>query len=445
MVRMSARPVARVGFRLALSLLVLCLALPPSPAGAQTPTQAMSLVSRRHSDSLAGNGNSNWPSVSADGRFVAFESSASDLVQTDSNSRSDIFLRDMDTGITEMVASGSQSSSTPAISPNGRFVAFVSSAPDLVAGDTNNASDVFLYDAELDFFHRVSLSSSGAQANGHSHSPSVASNGTVAFASSASNLVTSDGNSYEDIFVHRLDDASTTRISRSTAGGAPNNHSGEPVIGGGGGHVAYYSMATNLVVGDTNGRSDIFVWDAASETTELVSRSATGGGADEGSYTPAITPDGRYVAFTSAAGNLVTGDSNGKFDIFVRDTVLDATELISVDLGGMAPNAHSSGRPSISDDGRFVAFSSSASSLVVDDTNLSSDVFVRDRSRDATERVSVTSEGGQAAGNSSAGMISARGRHVVFPSGAALISWDQNGSQSDIYRWDGLSTGFFEE
>jgi Tol biopolymer transport system component len=403
-------------------------------ADAASAVPSVRLISRRFLDGRGGNGSSSWASISEDRRYVAFSSSASNLVPEgqDTNQRADVFVFDWTTATTTKITAGSHSSSYPAISPNGRFITFVSASPDLVPGDTNNRTDVFLYDRSDGSTKRVSVNSQGDQSNGHSDSPWVSSNGDVVFMSSASNLVSSDGNNFEDIFLHRVTTGVTTRISASTSGGAPNNYSGEPRITGNGNFVTYYSTASNLVSTDSNGRSDIFVWEANSGTTSLVSMPNGGGHANGDSYTPAISEDGRYVAFASLAGNLVSGDGNSYFDVFVRDRGAGVTTRVSVTTNGTSPNSSSSGRTGISQDGRYVTYSSGASNLVPGDTNLLSDVFVHDLQEGVTTRVSMTSGGEQIAATSSGQMLSPDGQFVVFETSARLVTDDQNG-ETDVY------------
>jgi Tol biopolymer transport system component len=214
----------------------------------------------------SGNADSAYPSISADGRFVAFMSNASDLVAGDTNGASDIFVRDTQTGTTLAATVdpnwiiGNQGSSNPSISASGRYVAFASTATNLVLGDTNGASDVFVRDMQSLTFSLASVDSSGVQAQGGSSASSLSSDGRfVAFISDASNLVPGDTNGHLDVFVHDNQSGSTTRVSAVSSEGNGDSHS--PSISTGGSLVAFWSNATNLVSGDTNGFSDVFFYD----------------------------------------------------------------------------------------------------------------------------------------------------------------------------------------
>jgi Tol biopolymer transport system component len=213
---------------------------------------------------------------------------------------------------------------------------------------------------------------------------------------------------------------SLERVSLSTDGVEANGPSARPALSDNGRFVAFESGATNLVVGDSNGVPDIFLRDLYARTTTQVSLTAVGGLADGGSYAPAISADGRYVAFESDASNLVSYDTNGVRDIFVKDVETGTVMRVSVSSSGEpadAPAFH----PAINADGRFVAFHSSASNLVPDDTNGMTDVFVHDRDTGETTRVSITSTGEQGDFGSLDPAISADGRHVAFLSSASNL------------------------
>jgi Tol biopolymer transport system component len=207
--------------------------------------------------------------------------------------------------------------------------------------------------------------------------------------------------------------------------------------------VAFSSLASNLVPVDANGTYDVFVRDRQSGTTELVSVDSNAVQGNGDSDVPAISGDGRFVAFTSFASNLVTGDTNGFGDVFVHDRQGGTTVRVSVDSTGEQGNGESGFlRPAISADGRFVAFHSLASNLVALDTNGTEDVFVHDRQSGTTERVSLDSAGVQGNNGSFSASLSANGRYVTFDSVATnLVPGDTNGSQ-DIFIHDRDATGF---
>src|SRR5205814_1263965 len=190
----------------------------------------------------------------------------------------------------------------------------------------------------------------------------------VAFAAWARNLAPGDTNGFGDVFVHDRGTGVTERLSVDGAGTEANDTIHQPAISADGRFVAFVSAATNLVPGDTNGLSDVFVHDRRTRRTERVSVDSAGTQADGASASPALSADGRFVAFSSSATNLVPGDTNGQADVFVHDRRTGTTERVSVDSAGTGANGWSE-RPSISADGRFVAFCSYATNLVPRDTN----------------------------------------------------------------------------
>ncbi len=387
--------------------------------------------------------------VSADGRYVAFMSCAANLVPGDTNATWDIFLRDRLNGATERLSvstGGAQGNGYCglygiSISPDGRYVAFESEASNLVPGDTNGTADIFVRDRLNGVTERVSVATGGTQGNSNSWYPSISADGRyVAFTSLATNLVPGDTNGTWDIFVHDRQSGATERVSVATGGAQGNSASGIPSISRNGRYVAFESMASNLVPGDTNNFQDVFVRDLRSGTTERVSV-ATGGTQSSGNAGWAsISSDGRYVAFNSTAADLVPGDTNGAWDDFVHDRLSGTTERVSVATGGAQGDGYS-GIASISGDGRYVAFMSGASNLVPGDVGYE-DVFVRDRLNGTTELVSFATGGAQAHGNSEIPSISPDGRYVAFRSEARdLVPGDSNGF-GDVFLHDRAATGF---
>src|SRR4028119_2147177 len=398
---------------------------------------------------VQGNRYSVKSSISGDGRFVAFTLQQSifriGAPNNNINNSDDIFVRDLLTNTTTRVSvdsagnPGNDSSVNPSISADGRFVAFHSGATNLVPGDTNNNDDIFLRDLSTNTTTRVSVDSAGNQGNEFSGDPSISGDGRfVAFASGATNLVPGGTNNEEDIFVRDLSTNTTTLVSVSSSGDRANDYSSFPSISANGRFVTFYSFATNLAPGDTNDSRDIFVRDLLTNTTTLVSASSNGEIANRGSIRGSISADGRFVAFSSLASNLVPGDTNNSFDIFVRDTLTNTTTRVSVDSAGNQGNGGSD-NPSISADGRFVAFTSVASNIVPGDTNNTSDIFVRDRLTNTTTRVSVDSAGNQGNFFSGSASISADGRFVAFSSNSSnLVPGDPN-NRDEIFVRD-LST-----
>jgi Tol biopolymer transport system component len=388
-----------------------------------------------------GNAHSSRPSISADGRIVAFISESSNLVPDDSNLSFDVFVHDRATLTTSRVSvdsagvEGNTESAYPSISVDGRFIAFSSIASNLVAGDTNQTWDVFVHDRVTAVTERVSVDSAGLEGNSVSVDPSISSDGRfVAFRSLASNLVGGDTNRHTDIFVHDRATGTTCRVSVSSEGSQGNAHSMWPAITPDGRFVAFASESWNLVPADTNQTWDVFVHDRAIGTTERVSVGGAGQQANSQSFNPSISMDGRFVAFVSYASNLVAGDSNRSGDVFVRDREAGVTERVSVSSTGLESDALSF-TPAISADGRFVAFRSEAARLVAGDTNDRSDVFVHDRSTGTITRASVDSEGAQAVEESSGPSLSANGRFLAFANLASnLVAGDTKGTWDVFVR-----------
>lgn len=395
---------------------------------------------------LQSNSDSSTPALSANGKVVAFESDATNLVAGDTNLRRDIFVHDLTTGKTKRVSVNSvgtqadRSSFSPALSANGKVVTFESDATNLVAGDTNNAPDIFVHDLRTGKTERVSVDSVGLQGNGSSGNPALSANGKmVAFHSAASNLVGGDSNGTFDIFVHDRETGVTERVSVDSAGTQSNGGSFNPALSTNGQVVAFQSAAANLVAGDTNGRSDIFVHDRKLGTRVRVSVDSNGMQGNGHSAVPALSANGKVIAFRSVADNLVTGDSNGFMDIFVHDRKTGETERVSVHSAGTQSNGESFS-PVLSANGQVVAFESRADNLVAGDTNGTADIFVHDRKTGLTERVSVDSLGTQSNGRSFSSVLSASGTVIAFESEATnLVAGDTNG-RTDIFVHD-LTTG----
>ena len=377
--------------------------------------------------------------ISADGRYVAFWSLAPDLVEDDTNGVADVFVRDRETGTTERISVSSsgeeadRESRDPSISADGRYVAFWSHATNLVDGDTNLRADAFVHDRDTDAVVRVSVSSGGAQTSNHSFFPTISADGRfVAFESEAPELVAGDGNGVGDIFVRDLQTAATERVSLDSAGAEADGESALAAISPDGRYVAFESVATDLVANDTNGDRDIFVRDRQTGATEMVSVDTAGVLGNGESRAPALSADGRFVVFESAATNLVPTDTNASRDVFLRDRDESVTQRVSVGIGGSQANDDSL-NPSISGDGRFVTFTSLATNLVPGDTNIADDVFLRDRQASVTERASVASSGLQANGQSADGSISADGSRIVFTSDASFLQAGDTNDAFDVF------------
>jgi Tol biopolymer transport system component len=391
------------------------------------------------SSGIEANNVSKNPSISKDGRYVAFSSDASNLVAGDANGEPDIFVHNRNAGDTTRVnvtSSGIEAnndSSASSISADGRYVAFESDANNLVAGDANGTSDIFVHDRSTGDTTRVSVASSGIEANDYSYHPSISADGRcVAFSSSASNLVTGDTNGRPDIFIHDRKTGKTTRVSVTSSGIETKSDSYDPSISADGRCVAFESTASNLVTGDTNGSTDIFIHDRNTGETARVSVASSGIEANHHNADPSISADGRYVAFSSSASNLVAGDTNGRTDIFIHDRNTGETTRVSVASSGIEANDNSFD-PSISADGRYLAFVSYAGNLVAGDANGESDIFVHDRNTGETARVSVASSGIEANDYSSDPSISADGRYLAFQSGASNLVAEDTNEETDIF------------
>ena len=426
--------------------LALTLGLALFAAGADT-SASPGTTTRVSVDSSGGqaDGQSVTPAISGDGRFVAFLSAASNLVTGDTNSFNDVFLHDRESGATIRVnvsSQGAEANAEPgstgiAISGDGRFVAFDHPASNLVAADTNGVDDVFVHDRQTGVTERVSVDSAGGQSSGESFGPSISADGRfVAFRSDASNLVAGDSNGLPDVFVHDRQSGATARISQASGGDQSNGASSADAISADGRFVAFTSLASNLVAGDTNGFADVFAHDLQTGETTRVS---VGSGATQGnqdSYRGALTDDGRFVAFYSLASNLVEGDTSGFVDVFIHDRLTGDTSKASVDNAGVEGNGDSWGQD-ISATGRYIIFRSDASNLVEGDSNGLPDVIVHDRVTGVTTRVSVDSANNQANGSSgNAGLgMSGSGRFVAFASRATnLIADDTNGVYDAFVR-----------
>ncbi|MDQ3991052.1 MAG: hypothetical protein M3245_01910 [Actinomycetota bacterium] len=391
------------------------------------------------------------PAISGDGRYVAFASSASNLVSGDANGVDDVFVHDRVTGRTERVSVSSTGeeangvSADPVIDADGRHVAFTSGASNLVPGDTNGDYDVFVRDLAAGVTELVSVASTGHQATGSSNDAAISADGRhVAFSSGASNLVPGDTNGWGDAFVRDRQAGTTVRASLATGGVEADLGGGDPSISPDGRHVAFGSIATNLDGLDATVGGEIYLRDLDKDTTVRVSVAHDGSPANDQSVGASVSAGGRFVAFRSSASNLVPGDRNSIPDFFVRDTAVGRTERVSVSSAGAASGGIWYGSPvaSITPDGRHVAFATIAPGLVDGDDNLNLDAFVHDRRTGSTEVVTVTEAGDHGFGT--AASISADARHVAFVSNhPAMVAGDGN-DEPDVFvrdRGPGLGVG----
>jgi hypothetical protein len=416
----------------ATAILLLLMIAFPAWASAQRPA----LVGPGTEPDIGGLFKSPGVSASDDGRFVAFQST-SNLATVNlpggfaPSPKRNVYVRDMQTGSVTLVsinsagnAPGNGDSVEPMISADGRYVVYTSASTDLVAG--SSSSGVFVYNLQAGVNKRVNNAPGGSERA----FPFISPNGrTIVYQAGAS-----------DILAYDVETGTTELVTPAHTGGASNGASTLPhriqgmagwvridrsrkVFSDDGRFVVFTSSATNLVAQpDNNNASDIFVRDLQNDTTTLVSFNSagtnTGGGA---SFWPAISSDGKLVAFSSRAGDLVAGTPPGDFELFVRDLAAGTTELASVRTAPpVSETSVDSSNPSFSRDGRYLAFQSTAKDIVPNDNNFGSDIFVRDLQNDTTTLVSVNSAG-TAPGDrrSTEPQISADGRFVAFESNAS--------------------------
>jgi uncharacterized repeat protein (TIGR01451 family) len=384
------------------------------------------------------------PAISADGRFVAFDSTATDLIPG-GNLSFGIFVHDRRSGTTELVSvssggnQGEGLSSSPAISADGRFVAFDSDASNLVHGDRNNITDVFVHDRITGQTIRVSVGTDGQEGASSSHAPAISADGRFVVFHANSSLVPEDTNDTTDVYVHDTATSITELVSVATDGTAGNNSSFIQDISSDGRFVAFVSSASNLVLNDANGfTADVYVRDRVTGTTELVSVGNDGAQAEIGFFdVPAISGNGRFVAFSTSTSLVPEDTSPFSLDIYLRDRLTGTTELISVNSDEV-PGDGRSDSPAISDDGRFVAFQSDSTNFAPEQSSIfpDEDIFVRDRLAGTTVRVSESSAGDEANDRSLVADISADGLVVAFSSDASNLVPDDTNFATDIFVHD---------
>ena len=372
---------------------------------------------------VPGGGVSSSPSISNNGRFVAFVSSSGNLIPGVSGSQ--IYVHDWQTNQTSLVSqnavgiAGDGASSQPTISSNGQFVAFTSASSNLTGDPDPGPSQIFLRDMQSNTTTLVSQATGVAVAvgNGTSSQPTISSNGQfVAFTSLATNLAATPGASGTQIFLRDTQTNTTSLVSRVGLGNAGDGASSQPTISTDGSFVAFTSLATNLAATPGGSGTQIFLRDTQTNTTSLVSRVGLGNAGDGASSQPTISTDGSFVAFTSAASNLAPIPGASGTQIFLRDTQTNTTSLVSrVGLGNAGDGASS--QPTISTDGSFVAFTSLATNLAATPGGSGTQIFFRDAQANTTSLVSQAAVGGNAGnGASSQPTISADGGFAAFSS-----------------------------
>lgn len=388
---------------------------------------------------LQGNGDSWGACISSDGRYIAFVSDSTNLVPGDTNGHADIFVRDLQfnttsiESLTTMRLASNGASSQPALDSTGRYLAFRSSASNLSDLDTNAAEDIFLRDRLTGFVRRVSLTFLGQQANGSSEAPSLANGASlIAFQSVASNIDPNDQNAASDVFVYDLRPNSTLRASITLA--ASRIPGRQASLSADGRLVAFVSSDSNLVAGDTNGYSDVFLRDR--ETGEVTRVSlTTGGGQINGadSTQPFLTPDGRHVVFTSSGS--VVGWMTASTNVYLHDRQTATTTLVSMQPA-VGPQFSNAQLAHASADARFVVFSGMvASGSPYYQTY--EQIYVRDRSTAVTELISrLPAPGGTPQAHSRRPRITPDGRYVVFESEATNLVSGVTATGTSVYRFD---------
>jgi Tol biopolymer transport system component len=327
------------------------------------------------------------PAISGDGRYIAFSSDATNLVDQSSRGHKQIYVVDITDGKVTLASTGEDGmvgdddSASPSLSNDGRYVAFMSKAAGLAKGCGGVAEHVYVRDIEKGVTVCVSNSNDGGDANGSSFHPSMSGNGKfVAFRSHASNLVGGKTNGFDNIYVKDLQSGATTLVSVADDKDPkinPYGDSTQPSISYDGQRVAFAAYALGESKSAQDAVDQIYVRDLTSKRTYLVSRSDKGEASNALDAQPRISSDGNFVAFLSAATNLVRGQDNGGRNIYRYDLKSSRITLVSRGLNGEQLNGNCF-QPAISADGQVVAFRSNASNLVTGDNNFTDDVFVTD-------------------------------------------------------------------
>lgn len=409
-----------------------------SPALAQGVTERISLST----SAGQGLGDSDQSSVSGDGRYVVFRSAASNLVSDDTNGVTDVFVRDRWTGVVERVSvstSGAQAnaeSMEPHISFDGRYVVFASEASNLATDVPPGASkDIYIRDRDLRTTRTVTRAADGTMSNGDCHKPRVSNDGRyVTFEGSSTNLIPGAPTANYNVFRRDMQGA-TALVSVNLTGGFSTGFSWNGAISGDGRYVAFVSSVTSLVTSDTNSTPDAFWRDMQLGITRRVSVSSSGVQGNGTTFpSSSMSRDGRWVAFSSNSFNIAPGEFAAGYDIFLHDVVTSTTHRISVNSQGAAANQNSYD-PVVSDDGRFVAFQTFSTNLDPLDTDQQSDVFLRDRTLGTTRLVS-RNDVASADANSFTAAISADGDLVAFHSDSTNLVPSDTNLRLDVFTRD---------
>ena len=438
-----------------IAFVVGCVALAALAAVAWAAKDDLTLVSRvSGANGAPANAASYYPSVSGDGRYIAFTSAANNLSGEDTDAIYDVFVRDGQTNVLTLAsratgaagAGGTDNSTDTSLSADGRYAAFTSSADNLSAEDNNLYGNVFVRDLQANTTTLVSRATgaAGTGANDTAYDADISADGRyVVFISNADNLSAEDNNNYINVFVRDLQANTTTLVSRAAGatGTGADDSSYNPSIATGGRYVAFQTNADNLSTEDNNTYTNVLVRDLQANTVTLVTRAsgAAGAAANAGGYTPSISDNGRRVSFTSDADNLSPDDDNAYQGIFVRDLTANTTTLASRAGGANGAGANAASDDShISGDGRRVTFVTGANNLSGEDNNAYDNIFIRDL---ATATLTYASRAAGARGvaaddHSEAPALSATGRYVAFSSTANDLSDDDDNAYYNVFLRD---------
>jgi Tol biopolymer transport system component len=380
--------------------------------------------------------------LSANGRYVLFSTNAKNFARKDASGDEDAYVLDRWTGVQHRASQNSAgikaklSCFDARMSPDAHYVVYWTGSNNLDPRDTNSAVDVFVHDRINGTTELASVNSLGVVGNAASALPSVSGDGRwVCFASDSTNFEPGDSGLWTDIFVHDQISGITERIDRTPSGGWPSGHALGSAVSSDARFIAYTSKAPDIVPNDTNGAEDLFLYDRSTQVTERISVANDGTEANgETNYLFTMSSDARYFAFASTASNLTVGDTNGDFDVFVRDRYLQTTECVSVALDGLPSNGLS-GAPFVSDDGRFIAFGSHGSNVIIGDDNQTADAFLRDRTAGQTVLITATPWGSVGHLGAFPSAISSDGRWVgFFGESRDYVAGDYNGKSDAFVR-----------
>ncbi len=337
-------------------------------------------------------------------------------------------------------AQADRGSTTPCFSADGRHLAYASSATNLVPGDGNACDDIFVVELATGVVERASLADGGAEANGASNGPSLSADARrVCFSSFATNLAAGDANGQNDIYVRDRAAGTTTLVSRGLAGGAAQGSSFTARISPDGRRVAFLSWAADLAPGDYNGARDLFIHDLATGgTTRVQAPGVEPDGPSGGNFGARWSEDGRWLAFASEATNLVPGDLNARMDVFVLDLVAGSIALASRQANLLQHGADTD-LADLSLDGRTLLVLSAAKSWVGGDHNDALDLYAVDRATLAASCVSLGWEGTTTTGGAWVGALSRDGRFATFVSDSEKLVQGDNNGQRDAFLVDRLA------